>query len=73
MRAILQLLDIPYLGSFRCPDERLNMQDCLWDGIKRNRLVWLGDMYPEVSVINAVFGANDVVPRSHQPPSSGRK
>lgn len=77
VRAILQLRDIPYLGSFRCPDERLNriwrtgaytvhlnMQDYLWDGIKRDRLVWLGDMHPEVSVINAVFGANDVVPDS---------
>lgn len=77
VRAILQLRDIPYLGSFRCSDKRLdriwqtgaytvhlNMQDYLWDGIKRDRLVWLGDMHPEVSVINAVFGANPVVPAS---------
>lgn len=77
VRAILQLRDIPYLGSFRCSDDRLNriwqtgaytvhlnMQDYLWDGIKRDRLVWLGDMHPEVSVINAVFGADDVVPDS---------
>jgi hypothetical protein len=77
VRAILQLRDIPYLGSFRSSDERLNriwqtgaytvhlnMQDYLWDGIKRDRLVWLGDMHPEVSVINAVFGADPVVPDS---------
>jgi alpha-L-rhamnosidase len=77
VRAILQLRDIPYLGSFRSSDERLdriwqtgaytvhlNMQDYLWDGIKRDRLVWLGDMHPEVSVINAVFGADPVVPGS---------
>jgi hypothetical protein len=77
VRAILQLRDIPYLGSFRSSDERLdriwktgaytvhlNMQDYLWDGVKRDRLVWLGDMHPEVSVINAVFGANPVVPAS---------
>lgn len=77
VRAILQIRDIPYLGSFRCSDPRLdaiwktsaytvhlNMQDYLWDGIKRDRLVWLGDMHPEVSVINAVFGANEVVPDS---------
>lgn len=77
VRALLTLRDIPYVGSFRCSDERLNtiwktgaytvhlnMQDYLWDGIKRDRLVWLGDMHPEVSVINAVFGYNDVVPRS---------
>lgn len=77
VRAILTLRDIPYLGSFKCPDERLNqiwqtgaytvhlnMQDYLWDGIKRDRLVWLGDMHPEVSVINSVFGYNEVVPQS---------
>ena len=77
VRAILTLRDIPYIGSFKCPDERLNqiwqtgaytvhlnMQDYLWDGIKRDRLVWLGDMHPEVSVIDSVFGDNEVVPKS---------
>ena len=77
VRAILTLRDVPYVGSFKCPDERLNriwqtgaytvhlnMQDYLWDGIKRDRLVWLGDMHPEVSVINSVFGFNEVVPKS---------
>jgi len=77
VRAILTLRDVPYVGSFKCSDERLNkiwqtgaytvhlnMQDYLWDGIKRDRLVWLGDMHPEVSVINSVFGFNDVVPKS---------
>lgn len=69
--------DIPYLGSFRCNDERLNqiwltgaytvhlnMQDYLWDAIKRDRLVWVGDLHPEVMTINAVFGYNDVVHKS---------
>jgi alpha-L-rhamnosidase len=77
VRAVLQIRDIPYVGSFRCDDERLNriwevgaytvhlnMQEYLWDGIKRDRLVWLGDMHPEVSTINAVFGFNEVVPKS---------
>jgi len=77
IRAVLQIRDVPYLGSFRCNDERLNqiwktgawtvhlnMQDYLWDGVKRDRLVWLGDMHPEVSVIGAVFGHNEVVPKS---------
>jgi len=77
VRAVLQLRDVPHVGSFRCNDERLNriwqvgaytvhlnMQEYLWDGIKRDRLVWLGDMHPEVSTINAVFGFNAVVPRS---------
>lgn len=77
VRAILTLRDLPYLGRFACDDERLNriwatgawtvhlnMQDYLWDGIKRDRLVWIGDMHPETSTIAAVFGFNDVVPRS---------
>lgn len=77
VRAVLLIRDVPQIGSFRCDDERLNriwqvgaytvhlnMQEYLWDGVKRDRLVWVGDMYPEVATINAVFGANDVVPRS---------
>lgn len=69
--------DIPYLGSFNSSDERLNeiwetgaytvhlnMQNYLWDGIKRDRLVWVGDMHPEVMTINTVFGPNKIVPKS---------
>lgn len=76
-RAILRYRDIDYLGSFKSSDERLNkiwmtaaytvhlnMQEFLWDGIKRDRLVWLGDMHPEVSTIMKVFGNNEVVPKS---------
>ncbi|MGD9557258.1 MAG: alpha-L-rhamnosidase C-terminal domain-containing protein [Mangrovibacterium sp.] len=75
--AIFTYRDIPYEGSFRCNDERLNqiwmtgaytvhlnMQNYLWDGIKRDRLVWLGDMHPEVMTVNSVFGYNEVVPKS---------
>ncbi len=40
------------------------MQNFLWDGIKRDRLVWVGDMYPEVMTILSVFGYNEVVPKS---------
>ena len=77
LRAVFLYRDIPYAGSFRCNDTRLNriwevgaytthlcMQDMLWDGIKRDRLVWIGDMHPETMVINTVFGADDVVPKS---------
>jgi hypothetical protein len=76
-RAIFIYRDIPYLGSFKCSDTllnniwltgaytvHLNMQDYLWDGIKRDRLVWVGDMHPETSTIAAVFGNNLVVPKS---------
>ncbi|MDR1342852.1 MAG: alpha-L-rhamnosidase [Prevotellaceae bacterium] len=76
-RAILRFRDIPYVGSFRSSDKRLdsiwmtaaytvhlNMQEYLWDGIKRDRLIWLGDMHPEVMSISRVFGANPIVPQS---------
>lgn len=69
--------DIPYVGSFVSSDERLNeiwmtgaytvhlnMQNYLWDGIKRDRLVWVGDLHPEVMTINTVFGPHDIVPKS---------
>lgn len=77
VRAVLVIRDLPRPGAFRCSDERitriwetgaytvqLNLQDYLWDGIKRDRLVWIGDMHPEVSTVNAVFGHTDAVPRS---------
>ena len=75
--AIFRCRAIPYIGSFRCSDQRLNdiwqtgaytvhlnMQEYLWDGIKRDRAVWLGDMHPEVATIMSVFGQDEVVPRS---------
>ena len=75
--AIFIYRDIPYLGSFKSNDERLNkiwetgaytvhlnMQNYLWDGIKRDRLVWVGDLHPEVMTVNTVFGKNEVVPKS---------
>jgi alpha-L-rhamnosidase len=75
--AIFIYRDIPYLGSFNCSDTllnkiwltgaytvHLNMQEYLWDGIKRDRLVWVGDMHPETSTIAAVFGNNAVVTKS---------
>ena len=77
VRAVFLYRDLEYLGSFRCNDERLNriwqtgaytvhlnMQDYLWDGIKRDRLVWIGDMHPETMTIGAVFGNQRIVPAS---------
>ena len=72
--AILRYRDIPYEGSFNCSDQRLNdiwmtgaytvhlnMQEYIWDGIKRDRLIWLGDMHPETSTISYVFGEEESV------------
>lgn len=68
-------LDRP--GSFRCDDQRvndvyetsvytayLNMQEYLWDGIKRDRLVWCGDIYPSEQTILAAYGAHDILKSS---------
>lgn len=76
-RAILRYRDIPYLGTFSSSSPRLDsiwitgaytthlcMQEYLWDGIKRDRLVWLGDFHPELKTINKVFGYNEVIPNS---------
>ena len=41
----------------------LNMQEYLWDGIKRDRLVWLGDMHPEVRTIGTIFGEEETIGR----------
>ena len=77
VRAISRQRDLEYLGSFKCSDDRLNriwqtgaytvhlcMQDYLWDGVKRDRLVWMGDMHPEIMTVNTVFGNQQVVRKS---------
>ena len=77
IRAVFLYRELEYKGSFRCSDPllndiwmtgaytvHLNMQDYLWDGIKRDRLVWTGDMHPETSTIQAVFGDHTIVPSS---------
>lgn len=74
VKAVLIYRDVPYLGSFSCDDEllnqiwntgaytvHLNMQQYIWDGIKRDRLVWVGDLHPEISTIQNVFGNQKVI------------
>lgn len=75
--AIALYRDLPKIGSFKCSDERLNkiwetglytvqmcMQDFLYDGIKRDRLVWLGDLNPEIRVILSVFDDTSILKQS---------
>jgi len=77
VRAVFLYRPLVYKGTFRCSDERLNriwetgaytvhlnMQDYLWDGIKRDRLVWIGDMHPETMTILSVFGGHEIIPAS---------
>lgn len=75
--AISVYRDIPYLGSFNCSDDiinkiyntcaytcHLNMQNFIWDGIKRDRLVWVGDMHPEMLTVRTVFGPHPIISKS---------
>lgn len=75
VRAVSLMHPLDYLGTFECSDARLNkiwqtgaytvhlcMQEYVWDGIKRDRLVWIGDLHPEAMVIASVFGAHPIVP-----------
>lgn len=77
VRAKFQYRDLDYLGTFECDDERLNdiwktaaytvqlnMQEYVWDGVKRDRLVWIGDMHPETSTVQYIFGDCDCVRES---------
>ena len=77
VRATFGYRDIPYLGSFKSDNNRLNdiwmtgaytvhlnMQEYIWDGVKRDRLVWIGDLHPELMTVNTVFGYNEVIPKS---------
>lgn len=73
-KAMFIYRELPYLGSFSCSDEllnriwqtgaytvHLNMQRYIWDGVKRDRLVWVGDLHPEVSTIQTVFGDQPII------------
>lgn len=74
VRAIESKRPMARLGSFTSSDARLNRiwdiavrtvhcccQNYIWDGIKRDRLVWVGDMHPETMAVLNVFGAAPVV------------
>lgn len=74
IRGVFVLRDIPQPGSFRCSDERLNqiwrtaaytqlltMQRYIFEGAKRDRLVWYGDFNPQTMTTLNVFGAPDVL------------
>lgn len=69
--------DIDFKGYFECNDDLLNqifetskytlyltMQNYLWEGIKRDRLVWVGDMQQQILAITYLFGENDIVEKS---------
>ncbi len=72
--AVYDHLDLPQLGTFECSDALINrifdvaahtvslcMQTNLWDGIKRDRLIWVGDMHPEMMAINCLYGRQPMI------------
>lgn len=72
--AVALFRDLPRRGMFRCSDEllnkiwdtaaytlHLNMQEFMFDGIKRDRLVWCGDLYVEIAAALAVFGNQQTI------------
>ncbi len=67
----------PQVGRFVCSDELINRiydtaaytvqlcaQQYIWDGIKRDRLVWMGDLYPEIAALSCVCGDDGCIARS---------
>lgn len=36
----------------------------LWDGVKRDRLVWIGDVHPEMLALTALYGKLSLIERS---------
>ena len=71
--AYTHLKELPK-GYFKCDDTLVNeiydtaahtlflcMQNRLWDGIKRDRLVWLGDMHPEFRGVLSLYGEHPLI------------
>ncbi len=65
------------VGSFQCSDPLLNqifeacavtLEKCisplLLDGTKRDRLVWMGDLYNEIRACGVLFPSHDAIPES---------
>jgi hypothetical protein len=77
LSAVALFNDLKITGSFNSSDERLNriwqtgaytlmlnMQDYIYDGPKRDRLVWMGDMNPEIRTAFAVFEDYSLIRKS---------
>lgn len=66
--------DLEVTGSFESSDPRLNkiwetavrtvhlcMQDYIYDGAKRDRIVWMGDLHPEIKGILCAFSDHAII------------
>lgn len=73
-----EMPDLERKGFFRSNDELLNQiaetavstatlcvqNGVIWDGIKRDRLVWMGDMHPEILTLSQAYGAIEQIKNS---------
>lgn len=75
--AVFVYHDFEYKGGFECSDPEVNkifdtaaytvhlcLQNMVWDGIKRDRLVWIGDMMIETMTVRDLFGRVELVEES---------
>lgn len=75
--AVFVYHELEYKGSFECDDPEVNeifdtaaytvhlcLQNMVWDGIKRDRLVWIGDMMIETMTVRDLFGRVELVEKS---------
>lgn len=73
MAAVLEC-DLEVVGSFHSSDPLLDriwatavrtvhlcMQDYIYDGAKRDRIVWMGDMHPEIKGILCAFADTSII------------
>lgn len=75
--AVAVYQDWEYSGYFESDDPQLNQiwqtgaytvhlncQDYIYDGVKRDRLVWMGDLYPEIRTLLSVFNETALIEKS---------
>lgn len=72
------ILSLPAKYTYQGPDSRIaeifnvakrTVDLCsgsgyIWDGVKRDRLVWIGDLYPEILSLTTMYGSLDVIENS---------
>lgn len=73
-----EVFSAPFVYDYNGPDKRTKeifdtavrtislcaSSGMIWDGIKRDRLVWIGDMYPEAMAMMTCFGRQKIIETS---------
>lgn len=75
--AVYTKRDINLIGQFECDDEllnviystcvhtlELNLQENIFEGIKRDRLVWIGDLQPEVLAFSYLYNDFEIIEKA---------